>query len=206
MKKCVCNLFDKEGPMYHNEGLRNEILKNGFSFKDTFPNKRDIDYKDWGKDITVLHKETGKVSGYDCYVNFKEDKVVTIFNGFFQQPIKTPLKEFMWIYDANLIDYYSKVRVEKGLPPIHKFKRGQIFKGNPNFKKQGMCTPKGRYQYILNEKGDSFYQYEGACVDYEFKSLLDQNEIDEKYYILLENPTQKEINMFKNNLENYDRR
>lgn len=90
--------IDEMGPWYFNNELKSKIELNGVSgeiIADADPNH--IGW--WSKDLLVLHIPTGKVNGYSTYYDLqRKQPLLTIFNGWFQEPLQHPLSEFKYIY------------------------------------------------------------------------------------------------------------
>lgn len=96
------NIGEKDymGPMAYNSQLADFISINGKLASKELPLELDKNEKIWCKDISILHIPSNKVSAYSCYCNFST-KQITIFNGFFQEPIEEDLSNIKWIYDSK---------------------------------------------------------------------------------------------------------
>lgn len=83
------------GPWSEDPELKEKIEKEGIS--GTTIADEDPDYDGWSKDLHVLHIPTGRVNAYSCYYELTRGSL-TIFNGFYQEPLEHPLEEFKYIY------------------------------------------------------------------------------------------------------------
>jgi len=91
---------DYLGPMAYNNELADYIRKNGKLASEELPLELDKNERIWGKDIEILHIPSNKVNAYSCYCNLGTNKI-TIFNGFYQEPIEEDLKNIKWIYSSK---------------------------------------------------------------------------------------------------------